>query len=168
MGRIINLAIDVKCPSGQVLRNLKHLGPQYDYYGESLDKAKSAIRASNATRRITYLSLNPDLILSELYSASFSVPEFARISVTRLRTSSHRLKIETGRWARIPRNLRLCPCGEIQNEDHVLLRCPMSQQLRFTFPLTVNFGSASQLLNAGYPDIVKISYFCTKILELYS
>ena len=103
VGRIINLAIDVKCPSGQVLRNLKHLGPQYDYYGESLDKAKSAIRASNATRRITYLSLNPDLILSEMYSASFSVPEFARISVTRLRTSSHRLKIETGRWARIPR-----------------------------------------------------------------
>ena len=80
VGRIINLAIDVKCPSGQVLRNLKHLGPQYDYYGESLDKSKSAIRATNATLRTTYLSLNPELMLSELYSALFSTPEFARIS----------------------------------------------------------------------------------------
>ena len=167
VGRIINLAIDVKYPSGKVLSKIKNIGFQYDYYGESLASAKNAIRLSNTTRRTTYLTLNPELVINDLYSGSFSIPEFARIAVTRLRTSSHRLKIESGRWARIPRDLRLCSCGEIQNEDHVLLRCPISQDLRSTFPLTANYGSASQLLNASYPDIVNIGYFCTKILDLY-
>ena len=167
VGRIINLAIDVKCPSGKVLTKLKNIGFQYNYYGESLVRAKNAIRFSNKTRRITYLSLNPELVINDLYSGSFNIPEFARIAVTRLRTSSHRLKIESGRWARIPRDLRLCSCGEIQDEEHVLLRCPMSQELRSTFSLTANFRSASQLLNAKYPDIVNISYFCSKILDLY-
>ena len=151
-----------------MLSKIKNIGFHYDYYGESLARAKNEIRLSNTTRRTTYLSLNPELVINDLYSGSFSIPEFARIAVTRLRTSSHRLKIESGRWTRIPRDLRLCSCGEIQNEDHVLLRCPISQELRSTFPLTANYGSASQLLNARYPDIVNISYFCTKILDLYS
>ena len=51
--RIINQAIELKYPSGLMLRNLKYIGPQYDYCGESLDKAKSAIRTSNATQNHT-------------------------------------------------------------------------------------------------------------------
>ena len=97
VGRIINLAIDVKCPSGKVLLKIKNIGFQYDYYGESLASAKNAIRLSNTTRRTTYLTLNPELVINDLYSGSFSILEFARIAVTTLRTSSHRLKIETGR-----------------------------------------------------------------------
>ena len=40
-------------------------------------------------------------------------------------TVSHNLRIETGCWTRIPRDLGLCQCKEgIQMEEHALLRCP--------------------------------------------
>ena len=168
VGDVINLAIQVKCPSGKVLTNLKNLGSKYDYCANSLDTAKNTIRTSNSTRRTTYLTLNPKLSFNEVYKGNFNIPEFYRITFTRLRTSSHRLRIETGRWSRIPRELRTCPCGEIQTEEHVLLRCPMSQDIRSNLSLTDSYRSAAHLLNAGYPDIVKICHFCTKILGLYS
>ena len=37
------------------------------------------------------------------------VPEYNRKAFTRLRLSSHKLKIETGRWSRIPKEARRCP-----------------------------------------------------------
>ena len=45
--------------------------------------------------------------------------------------SSHRLKIETGRWARIDREDRLCQCGQaVQDEKHVIVDCPLVQDIR--------------------------------------
>ncbi len=43
-----------------------------------------------------------------------------------------RLKIETGRWARITREERLCPCGDvyIQSESHILIHCEYTRNLR--------------------------------------
>ena len=161
------MAIDVKCPSGKVLASLKNLGPQYDYYTNSLEEAKTTIRSSISTRRSTYLGLNPELSLNEIYSGSNIIPELTRIAFTRMRTSSHRLRIETGRWSRTPREQRLCNCGDIQSEEHVLLRCPISQELRVMFPSTLNYISASQLLNAEYPDIINICHYCSKVLKLY-
>ena len=61
---------------------------------------------------------------------SLLIPEVYRISFSRLRLSSHRLRIETGRWSRIPRDRRLCPCGQIQDEEHVLAHCQITQHLR--------------------------------------
>ena len=168
IGRIINLAIEVKCPSGKLLASLKNLGPQHDYNAKSLNEAKNSIKSSTSTRRSTYLALNPQLELNEVYISTHVIPEFSRISFTRIRTSSHRLRIETGRWTRTPRELRLCPCGDIQSEEHVLLRCPMSQDLRSNFPSIQNYTSVVHLLNAGYPDIANICHFCTKVLHLYA
>ncbi len=34
--------------------------------------------------------------------------EFKRIVYTRFRLSAHNLKVETGRWARLPREERVC------------------------------------------------------------
>ena len=50
-----------------------------------------------------------------------------RKSLCTLRTSSHRLFIETGRYTTIPRNERICTNGtnqEIEDETHFLTRCP--------------------------------------------
>ena len=46
----------------------------------------------------------------------------------------------TGRWARIPREERLCSCGtgEVQTEEHVLVLCPLSNQLHSLYP-DINF-----------------------------
>jgi len=52
---------------------------------------------------------------------------------TRLRLSSQKLAIETGRWSRIPREDRLCPCSVIQMEEHVICRCPLSDHIQSQF-----------------------------------
>ena len=49
---------------------------------------------------------------------------------TRLRLSSHKLRIETGRWQRLPVEERLCTCGAVQDEIHVLQSCPLTKYLR--------------------------------------
>ena len=47
-------------------------------------------------------------------------------SFTRLRTSSHRLRIEIGRYQGIPRHNRICTkcsANEIEDEIHFLFQC---------------------------------------------
>ena len=52
-----------------------------------------------------------------------------RISLTKIRISNHRLAIEKDRFSKIPRKERLCVfckadnISEIEDEQHVLLRC---------------------------------------------
>ena len=57
-----------------------------------------------------------------------------RQALTRLRLSSHRLQIETGRWHRpnsIPRNERKCQqCNILEDEFHFLLECPLYDNFR--------------------------------------
>ena len=57
-----------------------------------------------------------------------------RIAFTRVRLSSHRLRVETGRWARIPHDQRLCQCGlEVQTEQHVLANCHLVDEIRSSY-----------------------------------
>jgi len=51
-----------------------------------------------------------------------------RRAITQLRTSSHKLEIETGRWNKIPRNQRICKnciLNKIEDENHLLFECQM-------------------------------------------
>ena len=44
---------------------------------------------------------------------------------------SHRLRIETGRWAKLNREQRLCKCGQsVGDEEHALTQCALTQSLR--------------------------------------
>ena len=59
----------------------------------------------------------------------------ARRDFARLRTSSHSLEIEVGRYHRpkIPREERkcnLCKSGEVENEMHFLLHCEYFKEIR--------------------------------------
>jgi hypothetical protein len=96
--------------------------------------------AAGATRYVTYIAINPDLTRHELYSKTPNVllPEHQRIAASRMRLSSHRLRIETGRWTRIPRERRVCPCDDtsIQDERHVLTECALTRPMRQSFPAT--------------------------------
>ena len=53
---------------------------------------------------------------------------------TRLRLSSHRLEVETGRWHKpnaIPLENRVCStCRELEDEYHFMLECPRYHDLR--------------------------------------
>ena len=89
-------------------------------------------KPDNATKYWTYKhKLNKSLENHKVYSEKEYVPDYLRLAFTRLRTMSHDLRIETGRWSRTPRDLRVCPCSpvSIQDEEHVLIRCPLSQQV---------------------------------------
>ena len=53
--------------------------------------------------------------------------------VARLLTSSHRLRVETGRWGRpvIPYESRICTmCHKLDDEFHFLLECPRYHDMR--------------------------------------
>ena len=99
---------------------------------DTLDKLKEKFSTVPGTRAATYRSINPDFQVHPVYSSTDYIEEKKRITFTRFRLSSHRLKVETGRWSRIPRENRLCGCGAgaIQDEIHVLLNCVKTDGIR--------------------------------------
>ena len=99
------------------------LSPYVSTYNFFTDLRQS-LRNSQNTRRRDHTMMNPELNISPVLDPKCDnfIPEINRISVNRLRLGSHHLRIETGRWVRIPRDERLCVCcGNIQSESHVLL-----------------------------------------------
>ena len=125
---------------------------------------------TESSRRITYKQLNPNLESPTLYrNQSLYIPEHYRIAYTRMRLSSHHLKIETGRWSRIPRERRLCQCGSVQDEVHVILHCPLLQTIREGFP-TINFNSVNDVMtNDSESELCKFIFTVTKcMLQLNS
>ena len=85
---------------------------------QNLRSIRTKIAETESSRRQTYIDFNAGFTLHPIYVTD--VQERARIAFTRLRLCSHRLKIETGRWSRIPREERICPCRAVQTESHVL------------------------------------------------
>ena len=72
--------------------------------------------------------INPELSVHPMYKNPIGERD----------TSSHRLKIETGRWSRIPRDQRTCVCNEgVQTEEHVLTACPSVNDIKFKYHLNV-------------------------------
>ena len=90
------------------------------------------MNSSTKTKSVTYRSINPTFEVHPIYkSYEEGIDDYLRIAFTRFRTSSHRLKIETGRWSRIPRERRLCTCGKgLQTEEHVLINCDLVRPIR--------------------------------------
>ena len=91
-----------------------------------------AIAESHSSRFTTYSTINPLYVTHSVYSERHTVNDCHRISFTRLRVSGHSLAIETGRWnrrgrGRLPVEERLCECGAVQSEQHVIERCPRTQ-----------------------------------------
>ena len=75
----------------------------------------------------TYLQVNPLLSTPEYISAVMF--ETDRLILTRFRCGSHSLAIEKGRYSNIPRDQRLCSCGEIQTIFHCFTSCSATRHL---------------------------------------
>ena len=89
---------------------------------------------NNSARLDTYCFFKNSFNL-EKYLDVIKVSKF-RIALTRLRTSSHNLKIESGRHHNIPRNERICEncnSGLVENEYHFLLICSKFSGLRLKY-----------------------------------
>jgi len=87
---------------------------------------------SHSTRGKFYLNINPNLDLP-LYLNNIKVKRH-RIYLTKLRTSSHILRIETGRWkkpVKEPLEERKCTvCNALDDEYHFMLECKLHNELR--------------------------------------
>ena len=123
--RVLKLAQDTRCPAGLMLISLANAESQ----NRSCEAIQQAIRSSDSTRRTAYRNINPTLSVSPVYTSCL-IPECNRIAFTRIRLSSHHMRYETGRWARIPPDQRLCACGAIQTDFHVLLECRLTEHVR--------------------------------------
>ena len=70
------------------------------------------------------------------YHDTVTVRKFC-VTLNRLRTSSHRLEVETGQWARPVRkslNERLCTfCGVLEDEYHFIFECTVYNEERAKF-----------------------------------
>ncbi len=83
----------------------------------------------------TYRDINPNLSVHYVYKERHTINEVHRLSFTQFRVSGHYLACETGRWnrrgrGRLPLDERLCACGGVQTEKHVVEDCPLTQHIR--------------------------------------
>ena len=91
-------------------------------------------RLENSSRALLYSQIAT--FRFQPYLETFNCTKFCN-AITRLRVSSHRLAIETGRWQRpasIPITERKCrTCGILEDEYHFVLECTLYKELREKF-----------------------------------
>lgn len=126
------------------------------------------IAASTGSRCVVYRSINPTLATHSVYRDRHTVDDRCRISFTRLRVSGHNLAIESGRWnrrgrGRLPIEQRLCVCGAVQTERHVVEVCPLSHHIRLRY----NIQNLEDLFNGKF-DTARSCEICHSVLNLYS
>ena len=90
------------------------------------EKIRSKHRNDNDSRLGTYLRINPNLQCH--VPKPQTIMESERELITRFRTGSHSLAIETGRYSNTPRENRLCSCGlNVQTVWHIFSECPITR-----------------------------------------
>ena len=142
---------------------------QYNTSANPLDCTINLVRykPEDATEYHTYKSvLNRSLGVHSIYSDDIYIPDFTRKAFTRIRLMSHDLKIETGRWSRTPRELRVCPCDRhtTQTEHHVLMECTLTRQTRQKYDM-----ANKQNLDALFSetDVDKLCRYVYEVLNVY-
>ena len=104
-----------------------------------------------------YRSINPTLEHHNIYKNN-NIDDQKRISCTRFRVGSHRLKIETGRWSRTPKHERLCSClNGIQDENHVIFHCTQTETFRLKFNI-LDFTNMTTFFNSDAKTLTKFIY----------
>ena len=140
---------------------------EVDDIGQAMEDLHAFINNSQSSRCQYYREINPDLSMHNIYKAKLNLNDVERISWSKLRLSAHSLAIETGRWSRrgrgrLPVEERLCRCGLVQTEHHVVEECALSQHIRNSF----NVSSILDLFNGrhDYSHVCKIAH---DILNIY-
>ena len=97
-------------------KTARYMTTVLDYQGDvltlALDRVRDNVLTTTTSKRQAYVLMNPSLSVHNVYTnmdLSVQVPEHQRLAFSRLRVISHNLQIETGRWACIIRENRLCP-----------------------------------------------------------
>ena len=105
------------------------------FESECADAIKQKAGDDTGSRCGVYLQVNPTLSTPEHHG----ILELERKLLSRYRSGSHSLRVETGRMNNppIPREQRLCSCDtSVQSLHHVLLECPLIADLHEEFGYT--------------------------------
>ena len=135
----VRLTLATNTPTSKHIQSLIN-NSTYDIKA-GIEFVRQSIINSASSRRLTYKVLNPSLTVHEVYKCRGHVNEVHRVAFSRLRVIGHTLAIETGRWNRRGRGRlevaeRLCPCGTVQTELHILESCPLIQDIRIRYNFT--------------------------------
>ena len=109
------------------------------------------------------MTVSPIYVSPMYVEKAHGIPDQDCMYATRLRLSSHELAVEMGRWSRIPREDRLCPCVVIQTEEHVICHCPLSDHLRSEFGV-VSYSNIANIFDCAEIDVCRI---CHLILSIH-
>ena len=134
----------------------------------TLDDLKTKFGEETGTKALKYKEINSGLNVHSVYTSDKYIDERKRIVFTRFRLSSHRLKIETGRWARINPEDRVCDCdrGGVQDEYHVVFDCGKTAGVRLRYGVNdvVYGGGVSDLMENHDPcELVDFVDECMKM-----
>ena len=97
------------------------------------------------------------------------MPYKARHAITMMRTRSHMLQIEVGRWMKTDKAKRTCAhchMHAIEDEAHVTLACPAYAHIRADFqPLIQGCDTLERLLSHTTPSPTVLGHYLSRILE---
>ena len=122
-----------------------------------------------STKFKTYAEeLNVNMSLHPIYTTNAFIPDFLRESFSRLRLMSHKLRIETGRWSRTPRDARVCRCNNtsIQSEGHAVIECVLTSDIRSRYPM-LDFTNINSLLEEN-THLYSLCKYIHEVLKFYS
>ena len=148
---------------------IDNLVQPYDYIARNRDELCSQLRdvSPERTKLRLYLTMNPELTVHPLYETKTSndaIDDNLRVTFTRVRVCSHRLRSETGRWFGVPPDRRFCHhcIDTVQDEKHIL-QCPSTQNIRFNYGVTTTDISVL-LTDPSRTDLICLKE-CLKLLQ---
>ena len=130
-------------------------------------------KSSQSSRALTYFSFKQDYVLERYL---LLLPRKLYQQIFKIRTSNHKLPIETGRWDDIEISERKCPLcntNDIGDEYHYLLRGPYFEAerklyLKPYFIRRPNMLKLGELLSSSNVIILsKLSKFLQSIFKLF-
>jgi len=167
LGFVLKFILSIRYNTKNYLNKLINNSNINDCQYESEQLKNNLLRSESSRRRVYCNKMNANLDVHDIYFRKHNIFENHRIAFTRFRVSSHSLAVETGRWnrrgrGRLPLEERLCSCGLVQSEEHVINICPFSQHIRNSY----GFSCINDLMSGRFSnDIVcKIIY---DVLNLY-
>jgi hypothetical protein len=91
-----------------------------------------------------------------------------RACLAQLRTGSHWLRVETGRWQRLEREQRVCPhcaAGAVEDEMHMIFDCPKYDGVRQQFPALFSSGNRNlgSFLSQDPTAVAEFIYQCYRL-----
>jgi hypothetical protein len=102
-----------------------------------------------------YLQLNPELKPSPFLGRIDKIGK----AITKFRLGSHKLKIETGRWHRVPRAERLCgKCNVLGDERHCIYDCVDIPRGDLDLPMELSSLWNYEKVNTLFERIVGADY----------